>query len=115
LTNEATTFEDATEPGIYVLRQDGQDLPFAVNLADAESDTTPLELERLEQFGIPLGMAATHSEQLAELRQLQDRELENHQKVWKWLVVSVLLLLAVETFLAARRSHVPAQDLGDAQ
>lgn len=115
LTEGATSFDDTTEPGIYVLRQGGKDLPFAVNLADAESDTAPLELDRLEQFGISLGMAATHSEELAELRQLQDRELENHQKVWKWLVVAVLALLAVETFLAARRSHVPAQDLGEAQ
>ncbi|QDU75760.1 hypothetical protein Pan97_28020 [Bremerella volcania] len=115
LTEDATTFDDTTEPGTYVLRQGGKELPFAVNLADAESDTAPLALDRLEQFGIPLGMAATHTQQLAELRQLQDRELENHQKVWKWLVVSVLMLLAVETFLAARRSHVPTQDLGEAQ
>ncbi|MEW4565543.1 BatA domain-containing protein [Bremerella sp. JC770] len=113
LTEDATNFADTAEPGIYVLRQGTQELPFAVNLADAESDTAPLELDRLEQFGIPLEMAATQSEQLAELRQLQDRELENHQKVWKWLIVAVLLLLAVETFLAARRSHVPPQQLGD--
>lgn len=115
LPDGATTFDETTQPGIYVLRQGGKELPFAVNLADGESDTAPLELDRLEQFGVPLGMTATHSEQLAELRQLQDRELENHQKVWKWLVVSVLILLAVETFLAARRSHVPTQELGEAQ
>jgi len=114
LADSAEAFADTTEPGIYTLRQAGQELPFAVNLADAESDTPPLELDRLEQFGIEVGTAPTQSEQLAELRQLQDRELENHQKVWKWLVVSVLLLLAVETFLAARRSHIPAQDLGEA-
>ncbi len=115
LTEDATAFDETNEPGIYILRQAAKELPFAVNLADAESDTAPLELDRLEQFGIPLGMAATQSEELAEMRQLQDRELENHQKVWKWLVVSVLLLLAVETFLAARRSHVPTQDLGEAK
>ncbi|MBA2115436.1 BatA domain-containing protein [Bremerella alba] len=114
LADNATAFADTTEPGIYLLRQGSQELPFAVNIADAESDTPPLELDRLEQFGIPLGMAPTHAEQISELRQLQDRELESHQKVWKWLVVSVLLLLAVETFLAARRSHVPTPDLGEA-
>ncbi|PQO25679.1 hypothetical protein C5Y96_22940 [Blastopirellula marina] len=115
LPEDATTFDETTEPGIYVLRQGNEDLPFAVNIVDAESDTAPLELDRLEQFGIPLGMATTQSQELAELRQLQDRELENHQKVWKWLIVSVLLLLAVETFLAARKSHVPTQELGEAQ
>lgn len=114
LTEDAIAFDDTTEPGIYLLRQGNQELPFAVNTTDAESDTAPLQLDRLEQFGIPLGIAPTQSEQLTELRQLRDRELENHQKVWKWLVVSVLLLLAVETFLAARRSHVPTQDLGEA-
>jgi len=113
LTEGATTFDETAEPGVYVLRQGTQEIPFAVNLADAESDTAPLELDRLEQFGIPLEMAATQTERLAELRQLQDRELENHQKVWKWLIVAVLLLLAVETLLAARRSHVPTQELGD--
>ncbi|PQO28850.1 BatA domain-containing protein [Blastopirellula marina] len=113
LADGATTFTETTEPGIYTLIHDGRQSPFAVNLADAESETDLLPLERLEQFGIPLGSTPTQAEQLAQMRQLRDVELESRQKIWKWLVVAVLVLLAMETLLAARRTHQPAQAMGD--
>lgn len=113
LADGAAAFTDTTEPGIYTLIHDGHETPFAVNLSDAESDTDSLPLERLEQFGIALGTTPTQSEQLEQMRQLRDVELESRQKIWKWLVVAVLVLLAVETLLAARRTHQPAQEMGD--
>lgn len=113
LAESEQTFTDTSQPGIYTLVHDGQETRFAVNLAGAESETDPLPQERLEQFSIPLGAAPTHAEELAQARQLRDIELENRQKIWKWLVVAVLVLLAVETLLAARRSYSPARETGD--
>lgn len=113
LTDAAETFTETTVPGIYTLIHDGQESSFAVNLADAESETDSLPLERLEQFDIAMGTTPTQAEQLEQMRQLRDVELESRQKIWKWLVVAVLVLLAVETLLAARRTHQPAQELGD--
>ncbi|MCC9608001.1 BatA domain-containing protein [Blastopirellula sp. JC732] len=113
LAQEETTFTATTVPGIYTLIDAGNETKFAVNVADAESETDPLDVGRLEQFNVVLGAAPTQAAQLDQLRQLRDAELENRQKIWKWLVVAVLALLGVETLLAARRSRQPVQVAGD--
>jgi hypothetical protein len=113
LTPEAKVFTQTTEPGVYTLVDNGQPYPFAVNLADAESETEPLGIERLEQFDIATGAAPTQAEELERMRQLRDTELESRQKIWKWLIVAVLVLLGVETWLAARRSRQPMPVTGD--
>lgn len=113
LRENADVFSETKTPGIYTLMDDGQETLFAVNLADAETETEPLAIERLEQFGIATGTAPTPSEELARMRQLRDAELEHRQKIWKWLVVVVLVLLGVETFLAAQRTRQPVQEMGD--
>lgn len=113
LAKQDDLFTATAAPGIYTLAADGQELKFAVNVADAESETDPLDVGRLEQFQVVMGAAPSQAEQLDQMRQLQDVELENRQKIWKWLVVAVLALLGVETFMAARRSRQPVQVAGD--
>ncbi|RCS46428.1 VWA domain-containing protein [Bremerella cremea] len=113
LVESATQFTETSAPGIYTLLHDKQETPFAVNLADAESETDSLPQERLEQLGIVLGTTPTQAEQLEQMRQLRDIELESRQKIWKWLIVAVLILLGIETLLAARRTYQPATELGD--
>ena len=109
----ATTFSDASEPGIYTLIIGEEHLPFAVNLAESESDTQPLDASYLEQLGVVLGEAPTTSETLDQQRQLRDLELEQRQKVWKWLIVAVLMLLGAETILGRLRSRTSTPNLGD--
>jgi hypothetical protein len=113
LTEGSDVFMDTTVPGIYALIDNGQETLFAVNLADAESETEPLGIERLEQFDVAMGTAPSQAEELERMRQLRDAELENRQKLWKWLVVAVLVLLGVETLLAAQRTRQPAREMGD--
>ena len=38
-------------------------------------------------------------------RHLRTIELENRQKMWRWMIVGVLGLLAAETALAGRLAH----------
>lgn len=106
-------FAATTVPGVYTLVDAGQERKFAVNVADSESETDPLDVGRLEQFQVVMGAAPSQSEQLEQMRQLRDVELENRQKIWKWLVVAVLVLLGIETLLAARKSRQPVQVAGD--
>jgi hypothetical protein len=80
-------------------------LRFAVNLAAAESNTAPLELEKLEQLGVPMGTDLTRAERLQRIRQLRDTELEGRQHVWRWMLVAVLGLLVVETWWAGRAAQ----------
>ncbi|MBD3674913.1 MAG: BatA domain-containing protein [Planctomycetaceae bacterium] len=113
LTPQTKFFTETTLPGIYTLISEGQETRFAVNLADSESETPPLGIERLEQFDIAVGTVPTQAEELQKMRQLRDTELEQRQKIWKWLIVVVLVLLGVETLLAARKSRQPTQEMGD--
>jgi type VI protein secretion system component VasF len=82
-------------------------LSFAVNLAPEESNTAPLPLEQLERLGLPLQHQVTSSPQEIQRRKqhLQAAQLENRQKLWRWLIVVALVVLVVETWLAGRLTH----------
>jgi hypothetical protein len=91
-------------PGIHVNGTES----VAVNLAPAESDTAPMQMEQLEQLGVKRGTDLTRAERLSRIRQQRDTELEGRQKVWRWLLVACLVLLIGETLWAARAAR-PAQ------
>jgi hypothetical protein len=100
----AISITAANRPGIYQLVTDGGQTPIAVNLDADESRTTPIAAHELSQWGAKLGSttAETPADALATKRQLQMIELENRQKLWRWLILAVLAILAVETALAGR-------------
>lgn len=103
LTASATSFDAADRPGIYRLSAAGGETPLAINLQPDESRTEPLAAADLEQFGARIGTAAASAQLPANRqRQLQLFELENRQKMWRWLLVGVLGLVIVETALAGR-------------
>ena len=43
----------------------------------------------------------------AELRQMYNAELENRQKLWRWLILAAIGVLIAETWLAGRRAASP--------
>ena len=93
----ATAFDAASEPGIYRLALKDRDLAVAVNVAPDESRTAPVAVEELEQWGAKLGTKPASDELATRQRQLQVMELENRQKLWRWLIVAVIGLLLIET------------------
>ncbi len=99
---DAKTFDDADQPGIHQVALAGTRHEFAVNLGSTESDTAPIDVERLEQLGVNLGTHATKSEETERLRQLRDQELERKQSYWRWLIIGALCVLILETWLAGR-------------
>lgn len=98
----ATTFEATDLPGVYRLTVDGRDIPLAVNVPPDEGRTAPLAAEDLERWGAQLGTKQAPEDVAARDRRLKQAELENKQKVWRWLILAVLGLLAAETFLGGR-------------
>ena len=95
-----STSSDADQidhPGIYAFNGGDKSKRFAVNLAATESNTTRMNNESLERFGIKLGKPLSVAQRDALKRQLRDIELEKQQKVWQWLMMIALVLLAVET------------------
>jgi hypothetical protein len=105
LPEAATAFAAADRPGIYRLAFSGRELPLAVNLDADESRTAPFAVEELESRGARLGTQPTQKELIERQRQLRLIELENRQKLWRWLIVGVLGVLVLETALAGRLAH----------
>lgn len=97
-----TSFDGTDQVGIYQFQVGEQRQPFAVNLTAAESKTAPLAVETLESLGVRLAKPEDLAtpKTVEERRQMQARELEQQQKLWRWLIVAALLLLVAETWYA---------------
>lgn len=103
-------------PGIYTVTSAPPPARFAVNLAAEESRTAPLALEEFERLGVPLKQSRQSLTPAAEKKReehLQAAELENRQKLWRWLIVGAIAVLLFETWLAGwltrRAAPVEAQ------
>ncbi len=95
-----------TTVGLYQLASKEKQWEVGVNLALSESRTTPISLDLLEENGIKLGTASSASERTVQQRQMRDRELEQQQQWWKWIALTVLALLGIETVLGWWYSRV---------
>jgi len=107
LTSSQQDVEGIVQPGLYQVTSKNENVPaqkFAVNLAIEESNTAPLEIEKLESLGVRLFQpgesraASPHSSETQ--RQALVRELEQKQKLWRWLIIVALAMLGLETLLA---------------
>jgi hypothetical protein len=83
-------------PGVY----ESAGRRFALNVAADESRTAPLAVEELEQRGAKLSSEGRRQADVERRRQLQVAELENRQKLWRWLIVGVVGLVFAETAVA---------------
>lgn len=114
-------FSETDQPGIYRLISVGndsggenldatangsgkEDVLFAVNVDRSESATTAIPLEQIEMFSVNVGEQETAASERSQMRAMLDRDIEDRQKIWKWLIVAAILLLMFETWLAARTS-----------
>jgi len=75
---------------------------FAVNVDRAESITAVIPVANLEALEVKIGEQKAASTELAQMRQMRDRDIENRQKFWKWLILGAIVLLIAETWLASR-------------
>ncbi|MCA9141087.1 MAG: hypothetical protein KDB00_30160, partial [Planctomycetales bacterium] len=91
--------EVATEPGFIDL-DDGTKI--AVNLNPVESQTAPIDLDRIAEFGAVVSSPATREQDETAERALRDIELEARQGWWQWLILATLGLIAAETIVAAK-------------
>lgn len=104
LDRTATTFDGTDQPGVYTADTPTGPKPFAVNLDPAESLTTPLPPETLEQYGVKLSKRESDEQRREAERQQRTAELERSQSIWRWLVLAAVFVLLVETGLAGWRT-----------
>jgi len=97
-----TAFTDTGRPGIYTATAGGQPREFAVNLPLAESRVAPMSPDELARLGVPLlASPALPPARVRELQQhMQRAELENRQKLWRWLIAGVLVVMLAEIILS---------------
>jgi len=94
----------ATSIGLYTVQSTPPQL-IAVNLPPEESRVTPLEADKLREFGVHLDMGVldkgtiNHAE---ERERLATNEQEGRQRAWLWLLAGMLVILGWETWLAGR-------------
>src|SRR5438093_2337786 len=108
-----TRFVQTDQPGIYTLAALQPPVRFAVNLDAAESRTAPMSAGELMRLGVPLKPPEIQlARQHEQKRRLHNAELENQQKLWRWLMVAALGVLLVETWLAGWLTRRPAAQTG---
>ncbi|MEZ6055301.1 MAG: vWA domain-containing protein [Planctomycetaceae bacterium] len=74
----------------------------AINLPPGESRTTPLTPTDFQLLGLPLE-TPLDPHTLALTQQAREKQdLEQEQKLWRWLLLTALTLLTLETLLASR-------------
>lgn len=102
-----TNFSGTALPGVYLASAGTTQAKFAVNVDPAESRLTPLSPEELERLGAPvsLGAAKAGDRETARKIRLRNTELENQQKVWRWVIIGALIVLLTETLLAGRAAR----------
>jgi hypothetical protein len=101
-------------PGVYAVAGLSPPVRFAVNLAPEESRTAPLAAEQLSQLGVPVAAPTRLTGPRLGERRMQEHfaQLENRQKVWRWLIAAVLVVLMAETWLAGRAARQAARTAG---
>jgi Aerotolerance regulator N-terminal/von Willebrand factor type A domain len=96
-----TRFSQTDLPGIYTVTSVEPPVRFAVNLDTSESRTAPLPADTLERLGVPMkAPEIAAAVQIEHKRQLHDNELEERQKLWRWLTLAALAAIVVETWAA---------------
>jgi hypothetical protein len=109
LTSGQTNFAGTTLPGVYTVVSSRTTRRFAVNLDPAESRTSPVPVDEFERLGVPLTRSDSRFIPDADARvRLKNAELEDRQKLWRWLILAALSLAIVETAaagMAARRAR----------
>jgi hypothetical protein len=96
-----TSFAETDMRGIYTVTAGGKVRSFAVNLPLDESRTAPMSPDDLGRLGVPLQdapLVAIAKPPGAQRRPLQV-ELENRQKIWRWLIAGLLGVALVEIVL----------------
>jgi hypothetical protein len=106
---QVETSPEHPEPGIHELpgEKAGEVKRVAVNLPADESKTAPLPVEALEALGVRLAKesAPVSPATVEEKRNLQVRELEARQQLWRWCLVAALGAVVAETWYAGRVSR----------
>ncbi len=104
-----------TQPGLYQIQEGDSTREVALQVPSAESRINLISLDSFEKMGVPLHPGATGAAPAASAAPAVAQNelapaLENRQKLWRWLLVTVAAILALESLYSlvlARREAQP--------
>lgn len=107
-------FTQTDLPGIYTFISSGENKSFAVNLPLRESRTDTLQIDDIEGMGILLEQKTNIPiEQTMTAKQHSSfTEMESSQKIWRWVIVALLIVTLAEIWLAGRLTRGPESSGG---
>ena len=109
-------FEQTDMPGIYTIESEKGNRLFAINLPAEECRTAPMQLEEIEQLGVSFEDTSQSAEdKILQAKQNSFIKLENEQKLWRWLIISLLVVLILETWLAGWLTRPAVSDQGESK
>ncbi len=97
---EGDVFYDTSEPGIYEIRKNSKTSYVAVNVDPRESDLTPIPPDELQDLVARVSETNIQSVSFSGVK--LDEQQEKNQKIWRFVILGVILLLIAETWLANR-------------
>ncbi|MBN1803854.1 MAG: BatA and WFA domain-containing protein [Sedimentisphaerales bacterium] len=108
-------FTQTDMPGIYTIETSAGNHHFAVNLSLRECQTTALQIDDIEKFGISFKQSSsTSTEQTVSTKQKRSfAGMENEQKVWRWVLAAVLAVSLIEIWLAGWLTRSPSNQQGE--
>ena len=115
LEGESQFVSEIDAPGVYQIATPAQTKRIAVNLPFAESLTSPLDPELLENLGVVLGTMSAATDRVEVERQRRDKELESRQKLWRRMLIAAMVLIVLETLLSRHFTRKQIQGAADPQ
>jgi hypothetical protein len=100
-------FRDTELPGHYLAAQGNQRFSFAVNVDVTESNLDGRESTEAIAAVVPPPDDVARTVEQARTMEIEDEE--GKQKLWRYVLLTMLLLFAAETILANRTQHVNAK------
>jgi hypothetical protein len=115
LDTNKEVFTQTDIPGIYTIETSAGNHTFAVNLPVRECQTAAMQIEDIERFGVSFeqssGIAVEQTTQAKRQRSFAGMEYE--QKVWRWLLVALLVVSLIEIWLAGWLTRSPSNLSGE--
>jgi len=108
-------FAQTNLPGIYTIETSTGNHLFAVNLSARECQTAAMQIEDIERFGVSFKQSSDIAvEQTTQAkRQRSFAGMEYEQKVWRWVLVALLVVSLIEIWLAGWLTRSPSNLQGE--
>jgi hypothetical protein len=117
MEKDQEVFTNTDLPGIYSIETPEGNHLFAVNLPPHECQTAAMQIEDIERYGVSFRQSSEIDVEQTTLVKSQSNfaALEYEQKVWRWVLLVLLVVSLIEIWLAGWLTRSPSNLKGEMQ